>query len=253
MRGAHRVACRNPLDDDSYLTLLRDDPAHVVIADTSQFMSAHPDVELERAASLLATGFKCLAPHLVSGAVVYVFANWRYLGNMLGAAHPTFGAPVDVVAWLASDDSAGTFYRSGHQHILVYRADDAAAERERNNLPRGKRARSWSNVWRYGEPKGGNHDNSVEAGFTDKPVALVADALRDCSNRGGVVLDPFAGCCGTTMIAAEKTGRKARLIEMDPNCDIIVRRWQEFTGGMAHLAVSGEAFADVAARRALEL
>ena len=107
-------------------------------------------------------------------------------------------------------------------------------------------------MWRYGEARGGNNDNS-EAGFTDKPVALVADALRDCSKRGGVVVDPFAGC-GTTMIAAEKTGRKARLIELDPgNCDIIVRRWQEFTGGIARLPVSGEAFADVAARRAQEL
>ena len=104
------------------------------------------------------------------------------------------------------------------------------------------RARDWQR----------NH--SDEPALTDKPVVLVADALRDCSNRGAIVLDPFAGC-GTTMIAAEKTGRRAPLLEIDRhNCDLIIRRWQEFSGGVARLAASGEAFARVAAaRRAQEL
>jgi hypothetical protein len=219
------------------------------MADTLQFLSAHPDVEPERAASLLATGFECLASHVAAGAVIYIFANWRQLGNILGAAYPTFGEPVDMVAWLAPDGDLGALYRSEHQHVFVYRADDAAAERGRNHLARSKRARSRSNVWRYGVLRGGNHEMFTEASSADKPVALVGDALRDCSNRGGVVLDPFAGF-GATVIAAEKTGRKARLIEMDPhNCDIIVRRWQEFSGGIARLLVSGEAFANVAAAR----
>ena len=107
--GEHLVACRNPLDEDSYSSLLGDDLAHVAIADTSQFLSAHPDVEPGRAVSLLATSFKCLASHLVTDAVIYMFANWRYLGNILGAAHPTFGDPIDVIAWLATDGFPGDF------------------------------------------------------------------------------------------------------------------------------------------------
>jgi len=82
-----------------------------------------------------------------------------------------------------------------------------------------------------------------------KPVALVVDALRDCSKRGETVLDPFAGS-GTTMVAAERTGRLARLIEIDPlYCDIILRRWQAFSGKVAQLVGSKETFAEVQARR----
>lgn len=87
---------------------------------------------------------------------------------------------------------------------------------------------------------------------TVKPVALVMDALRDCSHRGGIVLDPFGGS-GTTMIAAERTGRRARLIEFDPlYCDLIVNRWQTLTGKIARLVETNETFEQVKARRSSE-
>ena len=84
---------------------------------------------------------------------------------------------------------------------------------------------------------------------TVKPVAMVVDALMDCSNRGGIVLDPFGGS-GTTMIAAERKGRRARLIEIDPlYCDVIVQRWQKFSGKTARLAETSETFDEVKTRR----
>lgn len=84
---------------------------------------------------------------------------------------------------------------------------------------------------------------------TVKPVALIADAIRDCSRRGEVVLDCFGGS-GSTLIAAEKTGRAARLIEYDPlYCDTIVQRWEKLTGKRARLAVTGECFEDVTEQR----
>ena len=85
---------------------------------------------------------------------------------------------------------------------------------------------------------------------TVKPVALVADSLKDCSRRGEIVLDPFAGS-GTTLVAAEKTGRLARLVEFDPAyCDRIIRRFEQVTGKQAKLATSGQSFEDVAEQRA---
>lgn len=84
---------------------------------------------------------------------------------------------------------------------------------------------------------------------TVKPVALIADAIRDCSRRGELVLDGFGGS-GSTLIAAEKTGRSGRLIEYDPHyCDTIIRRWEAFTGKKARLADFGQFFEDVAEER----
>jgi DNA modification methylase len=89
----------------------------------------------------------------------------------------------------------------------------------------------------------------IEMHPTVKPVALVADAILDVTQRGALVLDPFGGS-GTTLIAAEKTGRVARLIEFDPlYCDVIVRRFESYTGKRATLADGGKTFEDLAEER----
>ena len=120
-----------------------------------------------------------------------------------------------------------------------------------NNFRLSERGRYRTNVWNYPGYTTFGRDRvsglSVQANV--KPVALVVDALRDCSKRGDIALDPFAGC-GTAIIAAERTGRLGRLIEIDPiYCDVIVRRWQTISGKNAHLAKSNEPFAEVQARR----
>jgi len=142
----------------------------------------------------------------------------------------------------------GSFYRSKHELVFVFKCGTAP---HINNFELGQHGRSRSNVWDYAGV------NSLRPGRLDelamhptvKPVALVADAIRDCSNRNGIVLDPFAGS-GTVLIAAERTGRKARALEIDPNyVDVAVNRWQTFTGKAAIHAETGQTFEDVAEAR----
>jgi DNA modification methylase len=143
----------------------------------------------------------------------------------------------------------GTFYRSKHELIFVFKNGDAART---NTFELGQHGRYRTNVWEYAGV------NTFRSGRLDelsmhptvKPVAMLADAIRDVTKRGAVVLDPFAGS-GSTLIAAEKTGRHARCIEYQPRyCDVIVRRWQDYTGKPA-LDEIGLTFEDLEGARAL--
>ena len=146
-----------------------------------------------------------------------------------------------------SNAGMGSFYRSQHELICVY----AAPGRPINNFGLGGKGRHRTNVWKYPgfNSFGRGRDKALAMHPTVKPVAMVVDALMDCSNRGSIVLDPFGGS-GTTMIAAERKGRRARLIEIDPlYCDVIVQRWQKFSGKTARLAETTETYNEVKVRR----
>jgi DNA modification methylase len=142
----------------------------------------------------------------------------------------------------------GTFYRSKHELIFVWKNGTAP---HINTFELGQHGRSRSNVWDYAGVntfKPGRLDE-LAAHPTVKPVALVADAIKDCSRRNGLVLDPFAGS-GTVLLAAERTGRRARALEIDPNyVDVAVRRWQSYTGKFAVLASNGRTFEEVGDER----
>jgi len=188
---------------------------------------------------------------LAAGAVVYLCMDWRHLPELRAAADPVFGALKNHIVWVKSNAGMGSFYRSQHEMLLVYVTPGG---RPTNNFGLGGKGRYRTNVWKYPgfNAFGRDRDESLAMHPTVKPVALVKDALLDCSNRGGIVLDPFGGS-GTTMIAAESTGRRARLIEIDPlYSDLIVRRWQAFSGKLARLADTNETFDEVSARRAEE-
>ena len=142
----------------------------------------------------------------------------------------------------------GSLYRSQHELVFVYKVGTAA---HINNVELGRFGRNRTNVWSYAgcNTFKAERDDELAMHPTVKPVALVADAILDCSKRKGLVLDPFAGS-GTTIIAAEKTGRRAAAIEIDPGyVDVAVRRWQELTGKPAKLADIGLTFADVESQR----
>lgn len=142
----------------------------------------------------------------------------------------------------------GTFYRSQHEMILVWKVGTAA---HTNTFGLGDKGRYRTNVWSYPGVNTFKSERMEEIALhpTVKPVALVADAIRDVSNRGELVLDVFGGS-GTTLIAAEKTGRCARILELDPvYCDVIIQRWQKLTGKQATLFSSGETFETVKAHR----
>ena len=137
----------------------------------------------------------------------------------------------NVCVWAKHKAGMGSLYRSQHELIFVFKN---GRQPHINNIELGRFGRHRSNIWNYpGQNDLDRAKNKLSLHPTAKPVALVADALRDCSNRLGLVLDPFGGI-GTTLIAAEKTGRRARLIEIEPRfVDIAIKRWEKLTGATA--------------------
>ena len=154
------------------------------------------------------------------------------LDEMLIAGRRAYRELKNVVVWNKTNAGMGSFYRSQHELILVWKH---GRSKHVNNIELGKHGRNRSNVWTYAGANtfGAERLTDLAMHPTMKPVAMVADAILDCSRRGDLVLDSFGGS-GTTLIACERTGRKARLIEIDPiYCDQTVRRWQKLTGKIA--------------------
>jgi DNA modification methylase len=168
------------------------------------------------------------ATHSRVGALHYVCMDWRHLGELLEAGQHTYGEMLNLAVWVKSNAGQGSFYRSQHELIGVFRVGEAP---HLNNVELGRHGRSRSNVWHYAGV------NSFRAGRMDelsvhptvKPVALVADAMKDCTRRHDIVLDTFCGS-GTTVLAAERVGRRAYGLELEPRyVDVAIRRWQAFT------------------------
>jgi DNA modification methylase len=145
----------------------------------------------------------------------------------------------------SSHTGMGAFYRSRHEFIFVFKYGRA---KHRNNIMLGKYGRDRTNVWMYPSPRTPSEEgNLLLLHPTVKPVRLVADAILDCTARGDIVLDSFLGS-GTTVIAAERTGRRCYGLELDPlYVDTIIRRWQTYTGEVARHAASDKSFNELAA------
>jgi DNA modification methylase len=183
------------------------------------------------------------------GAVHYACMDWRHIGELLEAAGAVYGETLNIAAWVKSNAGQGSFYRSQHELIAVFRVGQQA---HLNNIELGRHGRSRSNVWHYAGV------NTFRAGRLDelkshptvKSVALVADAMKDCSRRGDVVLDSFGGS-GTTILAAERVGRRAYTLELEPRfVDVAIKRWQTFSRKDAVHAETGSSFDETADKRA---
>jgi DNA modification methylase len=259
-----KVLCGSALEETDYQALMGDERADIVFADAPynvpnnghvtgrvgvrEFAMARGEMSIHEFTEFLHAFCGNVLRRVVAGAVIYLCMDWRHLRELQAAADPLFGALKNIIVWVKSNAGMGSFYRSQHEMILVYATPGGRAV---NNFGLGAKGRYRTNVWKYPgfNAFGRGRDDALAMHPTVKPVALVADALMDCSNRGDTVLDPFGGS-GTTMIAAERTGRRARLIEIDPlYCDLIVQRWQAFSGGTALLADTNETFDEVRARR----
>ena len=182
------------------------------------------------------------------GAIGFVCMDWRHLGELLAAGRTAFSELKNICVWNKTNGGMGSFYRSKHELIFVFKVGTAPHV---NSFGLGEGGRYRTNVWDYPgvSSLGAGRGEALNMHPTVKPTALVADAIRDCSRRGDIVLDPFAGS-GTTLIAAETCGRAARLIEFDPHyCDVIVRRYERLTGKAATLAQDGRPFETVEATR----
>jgi DNA modification methylase len=167
--------------------------------------------------------------------------DWRHLGELSEAGRDVYSECLNLCIWRKSNAGMGSLYRSQHELIFVFKVDKKPHV---NNVRLGKWGRHRTNVWDYVSQNALNGTNKSKLALhpTVKPVAMVADTILDCSHRGGLILDPFAGA-GTTLIAAERTGRRARLIELDPKyVDVTIERWQRLTGGTAVHAATGHRF-----------
>ena len=213
-----------------------------------EFMMASGEMTEDEFTEFLQTVFYFLVANSVDGSIHEICMDWRHAWGMLAAGRAVYSELKNLCIWNKTNAGMGSFYRSKHELVFVWKSGTTA---HINNFELGQHGRYRTNVWDY------PGINTMRVGRLDelamhptvKPVALVVDAIKDCSRRGGLVLDPFCGS-GTTLIAAERTGRKAYALEIDPHyVDVAVRRWQAYTGKPALLAGSGETFETTADRR----
>jgi len=180
----------------------------------------------------LSTALSQISLFADNGAICFVCMDWRHTQQILVAAQAI--TLKNICVWVKSNSSMGSLYRSQHEFVFVFKCGTAD---HITNVESGKHGRNRSNVWEYRGINSFGRDRNER-------VAVIADAIKNCSKRGDLILDPFGGS-GTTMMAAEKTRRRAALIEIDPRyVDTIVRRWQAFTGKAAICASTGVTFAE---------
>lgn len=261
--GRHRLLCgdaRSAIDFEALMggevaDLVFTDPPYNVKIDGNvcglgtvkhrEFAFASGEMSQSQFTTFLADTLGIAASVMRDGAIAFVCMDWRHMGELLAAGQQCFTELKNLVVWNKTNGGMGAFYRSKHELVFVFKQGTAE---HTNSFGLGETGRYRTNVWDYAGISSISGSRSEELAMhpTVKPVALIADAIRDCSRRGEVVLDCFGGS-GSTLIAAEKTGRAARLIEYDPlYCDTIVRRWEKLTGKRATLAVTNETFEDLA-------
>jgi hypothetical protein len=197
--------------------------------------------------AFLGQALRNLAAFSRDGSIHFICIDWRHLEELLAAGRDAYGELKNLCVWVKDNGGMGSLYRSQHELVFVFKKDRSA---HRNNVQLGQFGRNRSNVWNYpganSFARRGEEGNLLALHPTVKPVAMVADAILDCSARGEIVLDAFLGS-GTTVIAAERTGRRCCGLELDPAyVDTTIRRWQALTGGSACHAESGRSFDDLA-------
>jgi DNA modification methylase len=190
----------------------------------------------------------CASLVSADGSLHYWFIDWRNLPPLLTAGEHNYDEWKQLLVWNKVNAGMGSFYRSQHEMIAIFKK---GRKPHINNFGLGATGRSRSNVIDFPGMTTSTARNRKERDLhpTVKPVGLLAELIRDCSHRGGTILDPFAGS-GSVLLAAERTGRSARAIEIDPiYTDVAINRWQEITGKKAVLATSKKHFAEVAKQR----
>lgn len=210
------------------------------------FAMASGEMSSAEFTSFLETAFRNIASVSLDGAIAFVCMDWRHMAEMLAAGDAAFTELKNLIVWAKDNGGMGTFYRSRHELIFAFKIGTAPHV---NAFELGQHGRYRTNVWSY------RGVNTMKAGRMDelalhptvKPVQMIADAIKDVSGRGDIVLDLFGGS-GSTLIAAEKTGRRAFLVELDPvYCDRIIARWETYARDDAEQIACG-----IAERRAKE-
>jgi len=245
--GRHLVFCGDALDDASYRVLLGAEKAEMVFTDPpynvpidghvsglgrvrhSEFLMAAGEMSPSQFTNFLRTSMMHSANVSTDGAIHFICMDWRHVGELLAAGSQVYSEIKNLCVWVKSNGGMGSLYRSQHELVGVFKVGRG---KHINNVELGKHGRCRTNVWNY--PGMNSFQNGRDAALamhpTVKPTALVRDAIYDCSTRDGIILDQFGGA-GTTLIAAEQAGRRARLIELDPRyVDVTLHRFFIATG-----------------------
>ena len=194
-----------------------------------EFEMASGEMSEDEFTEFLSKAHQHISNFTYDGAVIFSCMDWRHQTEILQAGANNNLQLLNICVWVKNNGGMGSLYRSQHEFVMVFKNNKA---KHINNVELGKHGRNRTNVWNYPGVNafGSGRMEELQLHPTVKPVTMVADAIRDCSNRGDIILDPFVGS-GTTLIAAEQANRKARLIELDPlYCDVTIRRWQIQTG-----------------------
>lgn len=264
--GEHHLICGSSLEADIYVRLLGDERAAMVFTDPPynvpigghvsgkakrkhrEFVMAAGEMSEPDFNAFLGQACRLMAEFSTDGSLHYLFMDWRHLHGLLAVTRAAYDDLVNICVWAKSNGGMGSLYRSAHELVLVCKKGRASHQ---NNVQLGRFGRNRTNVWQYAGANGflrsAEEADLIGQHPTPKPVQLVADALLDASSRGDIILEPFCGS-GSTLIAAERTGRRCRAIELDPlYCDLTIRRWQRHTGQQAVRVSDGAVFSDLEA------
>lgn len=268
--GPHRILCGDARDRAAIRRLMAGDKARIVFNDPpynvpidghvsglgrkhhSEFACASGEMSPAEFTDFLETALGNLTSASVDGSLHYVCMDWRHLSEMTVAGSRVYTELKNLCVWNKTNGGMGSFYRSKHELVFVFKHGRAS---HTNNVELGRFGRYRSNVWDYAGVNTWRRgrDKDLSDHPTVKPILLVADAIQDASNRNDVVLDGFGGS-GTTLIAAERVGRRARLMELEPRyVDVTVSRWQKATGQVAVHAETGAPFGEQMEARTVSL
>lgn len=269
--GSHRVVCSDSRLAASFDQLLGAELAHITFNDPPynvpiaghvsglgavthrEFAMAAGEMSNSEFIAFLGTALGHLATHSIEGSLHYVSMDWRHLHDLYEAGSKVYDSVENLCVWSKDKGGMGSFYRSAHELIFVFKH---GRRPHQNHVQLGRFGRNRTNVWSYPGAntfgRGGDEGDLLQLHPTVKPVALITDVLIDASRRGEIVLDAFLGS-GSTLIAAEKVGRCARGIEIDPlYVDVAIRRWQRWTGRDVRRASDGRLFHEIEAERMTE-
>lgn len=267
--GHHRIVCGDSRDGAVYVLLLAGGRVRLILTDPPYNVRISGNVsglgKVQHGEFAMASGemtraefiefqrqvFDHCKQHGVDGALLYAFIDGRHVADQIAAGEAVFGELKQLVVWAKDNAGMGTFYRSQHELLTIWKLGDAPNV---NTFGLGSNGRYRSNVWNYPgcASLGAGRAEALSFHPTVKPLPMIVDAILDVTHQGEIVLDPFGGS-GTTLIAAERTGRIARLIEIDPKyVDVTLRRFIAETGEEPTLAETGEAFSEVRSRRQSE-
>ncbi|HEY0012110.1 MAG TPA: DNA methyltransferase [Allosphingosinicella sp.] len=266
--GPHRLYCGNARDSTSYEALTAGELADLIFADGPynvpiahhvsglgkaqhrEFAEASGEMSPAEFIAFQRAVFRNCVRFSRDGSIHYQCMDWRHAREILDAADGIYTEFKQLAVWAKDNAGMGSFYRSQHELVFIFKSGRG---RHVNNFGLGSKGRHRTNLWSYA---GANtfrkgRDQDLQDHPTIKPIAMVADAILDCSNRDDLVLDPFSGS-GTTLLAAHRTKRRGAAIEIDPGfVDTSLRRLSAVSNLTPTLA-DGRAYEEVAADRLAE-